>query len=119
MNGRTQAQLARNEDFFRNINDSIDEIASTQGKDSHKYQFMCECSDTACMEWLELTLDQYSHVRDDPTRFVVAPGHVMKEIEHVVETKAHHQIVEKDGIAGAMATRLEAATSINPLPAGA
>ena len=78
---RQQEQLAANEDLFRQINERIEDIAAEHGADSHAYEFLCECSDTGCAERVRLTLDEYRHVREDGTRFIVVKGHVVKEIE--------------------------------------
>ena len=37
--------------------------------------FRCECSDEACRAALWLPLGLYETVRQDPSRFVVLPGH--------------------------------------------
>lgn len=56
------------------------------------------------------TLSEYKHIRAEPTRFVVKKNHVVKEIEHVVETVPDHMVVEKHGEAGKVAIKLQAAT---------
>ena len=97
------------EDLFRQINERIEEIAAEHGADSHAYEFLCECSDTGCAERVRLTLDEYRHVREDGTRFIVVKGHVVKEIERVVESAQDHAIIEKDGHAGRVAIELDSA----------
>ncbi len=104
----TKARLAQNEDFFREVNRRINEKAESHGPDSHRYEFFCECSDTRCVERVNLTLPEYEDIRAEPTRFVVKNGHVVKEIEHVVETAGDHIVVEKHGEAGRIAGELEA-----------
>lgn len=47
--------------------------------------YLCECSDTGCLETIELSRDEYEHVRARPTVFVLLPGHEIHEIEDVVE----------------------------------
>ena len=37
---------------------------------------------------------QYEAVRGDPRRFVIALGHVVAELEHVVETHPEHAVVQ-------------------------
>ena len=102
-----KGRLAKNEDFFREVNDRVNESAESHGDSAHGYEFFCECSDTACMERVTLTLDEYEHVRAEPTRFVVKKNHVIQEIEHVVETVPDHMIIEKHGEAGRVAIELE------------
>jgi uncharacterized protein (DUF1499 family) len=103
-----KARLAQNEDFFREVNGRINEKAESHGLDSHRYEFFCECSDTTCVERVKLTLLEYEHIRAEPTRFVVKNNHVVKEIEHIVETVPDHMVIEKHGEAGRIAIELEA-----------
>jgi hypothetical protein len=53
------------------------------------------------------TLAEYAHVRAEPTRFLVAKGHIIQEIEHVIETVHDHAVIEKDGHAGTVAIELD------------
>ena len=108
MDDLQKARLAQNEDFFREVNEKINESAEAHGPDSHRYEFFCECSDVSCMERVFLTLREYEHIRAEPTRFVVKKNHVIQEIEHVVETVTDHMVIEKHGEAGRVAVELEA-----------
>jgi uncharacterized protein (DUF1499 family) len=103
-----KARLARNEDFFREVNARISEKAESHGVDSHEYEFFCECSDATCAERVTLTLSEYEHIRAEPTRFVVKKNHVVIEIEHIVEVVPDHVVIEKHGEAGRIAVELEA-----------
>jgi uncharacterized protein (DUF1499 family) len=108
MDDLQKARLAQNEDFFREVNEKINEKAESHGLDSHAYEFFCECSDAACVERVLLTLLEYAHIRAEPTRFVVKNHHVIREIEHVVESVPDHMVIEKHGEAGKVAIQLEA-----------
>ena len=67
-------------------------------------QFVCECSDEACNEAVQLTLAQYEAIRSEPTHFLVVRGHVWQpETEHVVRTGEGFAVVEKVGTAGGVA----------------
>ena len=59
---------------------------------------------------MTLTLSEYEYIRAEPTRFVVKKNHVVREIEHVVETVPDHVVVEKHGEAGNVAIKLQAET---------
>lgn len=102
-----KARLAQNEDLFRQVNNNIEDLAGEHGSDSHVYEFFCECSDVNCAERVHLTLPEYAHVRDDASRFVVVKGHVLPEIEHVVEQAKDHVLIEKHGHAGTVAIQLD------------
>ena len=108
MDDARKARLAQNEDFFREVNEKINEKAEAHGLDPHQYKFFCECSDVTCVERVTLTLSEYEHIRAEPTRFVVKNDHVVKEIEHIVETVPDHMVIEKHGEAGRIAIELEA-----------
>lgn len=107
MDDATKERLARNEDFFRQINEDIETVAAQQGSDDHRYEFFCECSDQGCIERVSVTLAEYHHARADPKRFIVVKGHVIREIEHVVEAVRDHVVIEKDGHAGVVAIKLD------------
>src|SRR3989337_2033855 len=100
MDDLQKARLARNEGFFRELNERINDSAESHGPSIHDYEFFCECSDNACMDRVVLTLAEYEHIRAEPTRFVVKKDHVIREIEHVVESVPDHIVVEKHGEAG-------------------
>lgn len=108
MDDAHKARLARNGDFFREVNERISEQAGSHGVDPHRYEFFCECSDTTCLERILLTLEEYEHIRAEPTRFVVRNGHVVAEIEGVVERNSRHTVIEKHGEAGKVAAELDA-----------
>ena len=69
MNDAQKTRLAQNEDVFRQINDRIKATAETQGADSHVFEFLCECSDSTCVERVHLSLSEYERMRAEPTRF--------------------------------------------------
>jgi hypothetical protein len=102
-----EERLAQNEDFFRSVNERIRDLADGHGADQHAYEFLCECGNTACVERVKLTLEEYEAVRADATRFVLAEGHADGTIEKVVESAPDHVVVEKVGVAGEVAQALD------------
>ena len=111
MNRQQQERLAQNEAFFRNVNDNIRNVANEFASRDDSYEFVCECADASCTMRMTLTLAEYETVRASPVRFVLAPGHVVPEIETVVEQEQHHVVVEKHGAAGRVAAVLDATSS--------
>ena len=99
-------RLAKNESFFRQVNERIKEVADGL-EGARTYEFLCECSDPGCTERIELTREEYESVRAKPARFVLARGHTVKEVEHVVEREDEHVVVEKRGVAGQVAAKLD------------
>jgi len=111
VNTQQQERLAQNEAFFRNVNDNIRNVASQFASRDDPYEFVCECADSSCTMRMTLTLSEYEAVRASPVRFVLAPGHVVPEIETVVEQEQDHVVVEKHGAAGQVAAVLDATSS--------
>jgi len=107
MTGAQEQRLAENEAFFRTVNESIRSAVDRYGSDGHEYSFICECSDASCMERVTLSTAEYERVRNDGTRFVLAPGHDSAPIETVVAVHGDHVIVEKTGVAGDVALALD------------
>jgi hypothetical protein len=95
----TRRRLLHNEQLFRAINDEVQH--SHPAPNGQKIGFICECSDRGCTETVELTVDEYRSLRRCEDRFVVLPGHVVRELERVVETHPDYEIVEKDEEAAA------------------
>jgi hypothetical protein len=105
MKAEEQRQLAADEALFRARNESIRASIEQLG-DGRRHGFMCECALTDCSEMLELTLDEYAHVRSKPTWFAVLPEHVVREIERPVEKHDEFWIVEKTGVGRDVAAEL-------------
>lgn len=97
-----EERLAQNEVVFRTVNEAIEQKAIELGG-LDEYEFICECSSTACFDRISLTLREYEHVRSEGARFFVTPGHENVEIELVVGSQPTFSIVEKDGAAGTVA----------------
>src|SRR3954451_19632524 len=102
-----QERLARNEAFFRTINERIRDAAAGHGGDGHVFQVIWECPDPSCVERVSLTLSEYERIRSDGVRFVLAPGHDLASIESVIAATSDHIVVEKVGVAGQVAQALD------------
>jgi len=96
MNERAKA---RNESFFREVNDRIEAVSETIPAREPTMEFLCECDDLQCQETLRVTRAEYESVRAEPTHFIVRPDHVDGGIEHVVRATDRFSVVEKDGVA--------------------
>jgi hypothetical protein len=97
-------RLAKNEALYREVNEQIaalneafDAAAGIGG------EWVCECSNTECTVMVKARFDEYEAVRSNPRRFIVYPGHVDLEIEHVTEETERFTIVEKLGEAARVA----------------
>lgn len=84
-------RLARNQALFREVNERIEKTAGNNSK----IEFVCECSDTECIETVELRLSDYEEIRANPIRFVIKPGHEIDAIERVTSENGGFAVVEK------------------------
>jgi len=101
----SRSELARNEAFFRAVNEGIAE--ASERFESDEAEFLCECGDANCTHRIEVSLDDYENVRAHPTRFLVRRGHDLPEVEEVVHRRRRYAIVEKvDRVAAAVVRRL-------------
>ena len=105
MEAASEMRLAKNEAFFRQVNERIKDVAD--GFEGDRYEFLCECADPSCTERITLATEEYEAVRANPTRFVLARGHAAPQIEHVVEREEAHLVIEKVGLAGRIAAQLD------------
>jgi len=102
-----EERLARNESLFREINERVREIAAAHGTDRHLYSFHCECSNTDCTLRVTVAVSDYERVRAHGSRFLVATGHNLPDIERVVEQHETWWVIEKEGAAGDLAEELD------------
>ena len=70
-------------------------------------EFTCECTVLARDARISLTIAEYERVREDPTHFIAAVGHLVVGVEVVVSETSRYQVVEKIGAAAQVATRLD------------
>jgi hypothetical protein len=69
-------------------------------------QFTCECAQE-CDAAVSLTIAEYERVREDPTHFIAALGHLIVGVEVVVSETSRYQVVEKIGAAAPVAAKLD------------
>jgi len=60
--------------LFREVNDRIRELAG-RWEDTEPLGFVCECTDMACAEVVNLSLAEYDTVRSRPGHFLLLRGH--------------------------------------------
>jgi hypothetical protein len=90
---RTRERIAKTEALFRNVNEEIRDASARFGSETG--EFVCECGDPACTEHVRVPLDEYERVREDATRFVVQPGHVMGPVEREIGRGRGYAVIEK------------------------
>ena len=86
-------RIARNEAIFRLVNEDIEDLAT--GAEVARFEIVCECGSTGCVEMISVTREAYESVRADPERFFVKHGHVFPDIETVVDEHEAYLVVDK------------------------
>jgi hypothetical protein len=86
------ASAARNHRLLRGVNDRIAALAGEQNAVGVSL-FVCECSDLACTDTLEMSPAEYAQLRAEASHFVVFPGHERPESEHVIERHGRFIVV--------------------------
>jgi hypothetical protein len=109
------ARLAENEAIFREANEAIERRADELDF-SALVPFLCECGDRGCRELVRLERSAYAHVRSRPAWFLILPEHeeIATASGVVVERLDGYLIVEKVGVAGAVAEARDSAAPREP-----
>jgi hypothetical protein len=89
-------RIGENEALYRSVNDRIESLNQAFGVVAESMAVVCECGRLDCAEQITLDVPTYEHVRSDPTRFVVLPGHEEPDVETVVEEHGDFNVVRKD-----------------------
>jgi hypothetical protein len=92
-----QRQVAQNEAIWRAINE-LDPPDPGRSED-----IFCECGHSRCPARLRVDHTTYERVRTVSEHFFVSPGHQVQDVEAVVEQHDGFLVVEKEGLAGAVA----------------
>ena len=97
-------RVARNEVAAREINEGIEDAHA--GAPADRYlRVVCECGRDECDRVIAITKPEYEEVRRDPVRFAVARGHVIADVERVVDRTDRFVVVTKrDGEAREVAS---------------
>jgi hypothetical protein len=101
------ARAGRNESVFRDVNERVADLSQLFGALQPTGEFVCECADERCTEFVVLPLAAYEAVRAHSTRFIVRPGHEVLDVETVVEEHPGYLVVEKRGVAAEVAEALD------------
>jgi hypothetical protein len=70
-----RARAGRNRGLFRHVNERIADVAAGFAVRAERQEFVCECSRAGCAAMVDLSLESFDRIRDDPARFVVLAGH--------------------------------------------
>lgn len=103
-------KIALNQSRFRTSNERLrDATHRHRFEADDRLPFVCECADRACLEIVMLSLGEYERVRSHTSWFLLVAGHEDAEATHerIIEAERGYAIVEKVGVAGAEAARLD------------
>ena len=97
MNPESERRVGLNEAVFREVNERLEDVGQAFGLDS--LDMICECADIECAERINVTVQEYEELRSNPRHFAVVPGHVIENLESVVDRrKGYDVILKRDGI---------------------
>lgn len=82
-------RIGENEGVFRRVNELVRPLEPTW------MTILCECGDATCHDHLEIAQEEYARVREDPTTFVLRPGHDIGATERVLAKHLEFWIVQK------------------------
>ena len=72
-----EAEMARTESAFREVNEAIANAASKF--QAEETDFVCECADPDCAHRMTVELEDYEDVRTEPTQFLrQADGEILR-----------------------------------------
>jgi len=88
-------RIARNENAFRQLNESIENSVHRRRADEDLGGFVCECGDEDCEDIVRLPLTAYEEIRGDSRLFFTVPGHEVPDAEDVVRRGDGYYVVRK------------------------
>ena len=101
-------RIGMNEAVFRDVNERIQDVATSFNLTTEPLDLICECGDAACVDRISLTRDAYEGIRADPQLFAVAPGHVAPDVEEVVANRSGYDVVRKyEGVPAEVAQKTD------------
>lgn len=75
------------ENVFRQVNESFLKLDNPR--------FVCECSDAACTDTIEVSAETMRSLHDDRDLYVVKPTHINTDLEEPIESHDEFVIVRK------------------------
>jgi hypothetical protein len=97
-NGRDETRrerVVKNEAAFREHNERRAALEMEVLPDHEHLLLVCECGDATCYRGVEIGSREYADARARDDQFVVIPGHVFPEYEHVVHEAGSYMVVRK------------------------
>lgn len=96
IDGHRDGRRLQNELLFRAVNEKLRALnVEFEGFANETAVFVCECNRIECMAQIELKVDAFDAVCEQPLRFVLVPGHELPEVEVVVDRNGTYVVIEK------------------------
>ena len=92
-----ERRIGMNEALFRQVNERLQELAEGFAHTPEKLDLICECGNANCASRIEMDPEEYQKVRSDSTTFAIVKGHVIPDVEEIVERRAGYDVVRKTG----------------------
>lgn len=108
-NDEREVRAARNESLFRSLNERLENVREGVDHDEAT-EYFCECAQRSCASMVALSPDEYEHARGGSDRFLVLPGHLVPDVERVLEEHERYWVVEKVGLGSYVADALDPRT---------
>ena len=97
-------RVAANEAVFRTVNENLEGLNEAFAMVTSTFSIVCECGDLTCAEQIELSREDYTRLRSDPTRFAIIRGHEAPATEGVVEHHEGYDVIRKhEGLSAELA----------------
>jgi hypothetical protein len=94
--GERTRRIGLNEAVFREVNERLESLNETFAALTGTMSIICECGKSVCSERFDIDRRDYEDLRRNSHLFAVVPGHVIPDVEHVIEHRAGYDIVRKD-----------------------
>ena len=96
MNERKR-RVAENEAIFRGVNEQLSKLAGAIATETDPavVEIVCECGTQSCTDRITIPQADYGRTREDPTLFLLRPGHDDPEAETVVDRATTYWTVRK------------------------
>jgi hypothetical protein len=96
--GERDKRIGHNEALYRQVNERIEDLSEAFSMRTGDFAIVCECGELECMEQVVVSREVYEQTRENPNRFIVKPGHELKDIERIVKRYGGdtYVVVEKE-----------------------
>jgi hypothetical protein len=91
---KRERRIAENETSFRAANEHMAAWEERKRVEATQLYF-CECPNPECEEVVRIPGPDYERIRQDPSHFVVIPGHEVSDVETVIESHEGWSLVAK------------------------